>query len=366
MTQDLTNLTIVVPSPRAATELIAAYQRDWDRKDPHDVARVVMADLAARMTNPNTIAAYQQAYRDLVAFMQVESVEEALMEMVKRGHAETNFIAVRWKQWMAEVRRPKLSGATIELRFAALRFLLEVAAARGLIPWRLTVKNPKVHRMRDVHGPTQGQVAAMIRAAAGWKQVEVGADRKMMWKPPETQTPIQLRDQAIIALIYSTGIRSAGLSTLDLEHYDRAHEAGPILWVKWKGYDERVKVDVDVTAAGLIDQWLAVRGDRPGALFPSFGRYGNAFVAGEFGHLTRQELCLIVKKTARMAGIDRRVYTHALRHSAGTQVARDTNGDIFAVQKFLRHKSPTTAAIYVETAKGLQRRLSGGLMDGVT
>lgn len=339
--------------------------RDWDHADPNDIARVVMADLAARMTNPNTIAAYQQAYRDLVAFMQVDSIESVLMEMVKRGPAETDFIVVNWKRWMAEERKPKLGGATIELRLSALRFLLEVANARRLINWRLTVKNPKVWRMQDVHGPTKEQVAAMIKAAGGWKQVEDTVTQDVTWQKPKAQTPIQLRDQAIIALLYSTGIRSAGLSTLSPEDYDRTHASGPILWVKWKGYDERVLVDVDVTAAGMIDEWLAVRGSGPGALFPSFGRYGKAFTAGKFGYLTRQELCLIVDKTARLAGINHHVCTHALRHSAGTQVAKDTNGDVFAVQKFLRHKSPTTSAIYVETAKGRNRRLSGGLMEGV-
>ncbi len=155
-----------------------------------------------------------------------------------------------------------------------------------------------------------------------------------------------LRDQAMLELFYSSGLRLAELVGLDVRYVKRDdyESAG---WFKrdaaevevhGKGDRHRI-VPVGRKAIDAIDAWLAVRDawvkhdDAP--LFLSVR--GNRMAPG----VVRER----VKRAALVAGIPANVHPHVLRHSFATHLLQ-SSGDLRAVQELLGHASISATQVY--------------------
>ncbi len=155
-----------------------------------------------------------------------------------------------------------------------------------------------------------------------------------------------LRDQAMLELFYSSGLRLAELVGLDV-HYMRRDGYESAGWLKrdaaevevhGKGDRHRV-VPVGRKALDALDAWLAVRhtwvkhDDAP--LFLSVR--GNRMAPG----VVRER----VKRAALLAGIPANVHPHVLRHSFATHLLQ-SSGDLRAVQELLGHASISATQVY--------------------
>ncbi|MBB3256057.1 integrase/recombinase XerC [Paraburkholderia bannensis] len=155
-----------------------------------------------------------------------------------------------------------------------------------------------------------------------------------------------LRDQAMLELFYSSGLRLAELVGLDVRYVrrDGYESAG---WLKrdaaevevhGKGDRHRL-VPVGRKALDALDAWLAVReawikhDDAP--LFLSVR--GNRMAPG----VVRER----VKRAALVAGIPANVHPHVLRHSFATHLLQ-SSGDLRAVQELLGHASISATQVY--------------------
>ncbi len=150
--------------------------------------------------------------------------------------------------------------------------------------------------------------------------------------------PLALRDRALIALLYRTGLRineALSLYPKDLELND-----GSVRVLNGKGGKSRT-VGLDPGAAVVIERWLDARAqlglDRCHPLFCSHrGRsMSDAYVRRLLKHL------------AVRAGIDKRVHAHGLRHTHAAQL-RAEGVDIGIISKQLGHASITTTARYLD------------------
>ena len=168
----------------------------------------------------------------------------------------------------------------------------------------------------------------------------------------ERETPIGLRDAALLELLYGTGARVSEAVGLDVDDVTRLLGDPDIgLRLIGKGDKERI-VPVGSYARGAIDAYL-VRG-RPALLAGARRSTPALFVNTRGDRLSRQGAFLVVQERARRAGIAGTISPHALRHSFATHLL-DGGADIRVVQELLGHASVTTTQIYTKvTAEHLR------------
>lgn len=143
-----------------------------------------------------------------------------------------------------------------------------------------------------------------------------------------------LRDQAILELFFSTGLRLSELCSLNND-LDISRDEFSI-----RGKGEKVRVVFLSDAAKLaIKAYLAKRKDMHEALFVNVSPRNTA------GRLTPRSIERIVRDYAIRAGISKKVTPHVLRHSFATDLL--SNGaDIRSVQMMLGHANIATTQVY--------------------
>jgi site-specific recombinase XerD len=157
-------------------------------------------------------------------------------------------------------------------------------------------------------------------------------------------TPKALRDQAIIELLFSSGLRVSELTNLNRDQVNIEKDE---FSVRGKGSKLRI-VFLSEEAKNALRIYLSQRQDTDPALFvayPKKGLVNQKSSARESLRLTPRSIQRLVKYYAKKAGILKDVHPHTLRHSFATDLL--INGaDIRSVQSLLGHASITTTQIY--------------------
>jgi integrase/recombinase XerD len=158
--------------------------------------------------------------------------------------------------------------------------------------------------------------------------------------------PAQLRDRAVLELLYATGMRISELTGLSLSDLALDEQ---LVRVYGKGGKERL-VPVGRYARQATEAWL-VRG-RP-ALVPQ--RWAGRSDADALllnlrgGRLSRQGAWGIVRHYGQKVGLGARLTPHVLRHSCATHLL-DHGADIRVVQELLGHASIATTQVYTKVS----------------
>jgi integrase/recombinase XerD len=159
---------------------------------------------------------------------------------------------------------------------------------------------------------------------------------------PDPSTPTGLRDQAMLELLYATGLRVSEL--VHLKVFDLNMEAG-FLRTLGKGAKERL-VPVGAKALGSVKEYL-LYGRRP------LIRDANPpflFLNGRGKALTRQGFWKIIRAYGRKALIRRKISPHSLRHSFATHLL-EGGADLRSVQLMLGHADISTTQIYTHVTR---------------
>jgi integrase/recombinase XerD len=165
---------------------------------------------------------------------------------------------------------------------------------------------------------------------------------------PDTDTPLGLRDRAMLELMYASGLRVSELVGLKTVQIGLAEGA---LRVVGKGSKERL-VPFGAEAEDWLRRYLAearaaiLRGQSSDALF----------VTGRGGPMTRQMFWTLVKRHAAAAGITAPLSPHTLRHAFATHLLNH-GADLRAVQMLLGHADISTTTIYTHVARERLRQL---------
>lgn len=150
--------------------------------------------------------------------------------------------------------------------------------------------------------------------------------------------PGELRDRALLEVLYSTGARISEAVGLDADDIDRANRT---VRLDGKGGKQRL-VPIGRPALAALDAYL-VRGR------PAFARRGRGtpavFLNARGGRLSRQGAWGVLKSAAERAGIRAPVSPHTLRHSFATHLL-EAGADVRVVQELLGHASVTTTQVY--------------------
>ena len=241
------------------------------------------------------------------------------------------------RSWLAAQRSAGASRATLARRSAAARTFTEWATRRGLLPvdpgQRLTA--PRQHRTLPAVLRVDQADAAMRAAARGAGQGD----------------PVAIRDQAVIELLYASGVRVSELCGLDVGDVDYARR---VVRVIGKGGRERT-VPFGVPADRALRRWQFE--GRPRLLTP---RSPPAFFLGaRGGRLDPRTARRAVHDTMSAVPGAPDIGPHGLRHSAATHLL-EGGADLRTVQELLGHASLTSTQLYthvtVERLKAIHDR----------
>ena len=165
---------------------------------------------------------------------------------------------------------------------------------------------------------------------------------------PDVDTPLGLRDRAMLEVIYASGLRVSELVGLKTFHLGMNEH---VLRVTGKGDKERL-VPFGQVARDWIVKYLAEA--RPKILGGQ--QTDDFFVTARGEGMTRVMFWVIVKKYAKAAGITSPISPHTLRHAFATHLLNH-GADLRAVQMLLGHSDISTTTIYTHVARERLKQL---------
>jgi integrase/recombinase XerC len=260
-----------------------------------------------RRLSPHTHAAYSRDLQALAQYCDQRSKDDwpALTAHDIRAFAAT-------------CHRQGLAGRSIQRRLSAVRGLYEFLLREGRIG----------------HNPAQD-----IRAPKGERRLPKVLDVDQMDRllSIDTEQPLAVRDQALMELMYSSGLRLSELTGLDLPDLDL--DAG-LVSVTGKGSKTRV-VPVGRKAAAALQAWLGLRAE----LLPPESVQRALFIGRGGKRLAARSVQQRLDQWARRQGMEGRVHPHMLRHSFASHLL-ESSGDLRAVQELLGHADISTTQVY--------------------
>ena len=221
------------------------------------------------------------------------------------------------------------AAATIKLHAVALRILFRFLLQRKMLERDPTefLGVPKIERYlpETLSAP---EIAKLLAAAGG-------------------KTPLEIRDRAIVELLYASGLRVGELCGARLENLDL--DKG-FIRVVGKGNKQRL-VPVGSGARKALARYLEA--GRPALVGKKTG--GEIFLSVRGRKLTNQRVWQLIGGLARRAGIKKDVHPHMLRHSFATHLLQG-GADLRIIQEMLGHADISTTQVYTHVdTRGLQK-----------
>jgi site-specific recombinase XerD len=281
-------------------------------------------------------------------------------EHTKRGYAHDLQAFEEWRtgrpmtkllveEYAAELQAAAKSPNTINRSLAAVRWwarrLGDLAyESPGLEPGRrqeIVTQSARVAAVRDVRGKRQPK----------GRHIYPGELRELLRVCLEDPQPSGVRDAAMIALAWVTGMRRGEISGLLLSDYTPTGENEGDLLIRGKGDVMRVAYVFEGAAAALVD-WLAFRGAAPGRLFCPVLKSGKIRVG--WG-MTTEAMAQMLDKRALQAGLDKPITWHDFRRTFAGNLL-EAGHDLVTVQKLMGHATPVTTSLYDRRGEESRRR----------
>ena len=291
---------------------------------------------AERNRSPATVAAY---LADLVSLL------DHLGRLAGERDAElTELTLPVLRSWLARQRTTGAARSSMGRRAAAARGFTAWAHRTGRMPQdvgaRLAAPRPdktlpavlradQAERMLDE--PAAADTVSTVDPAAAENTAEVDPVGRA----------VALRDQAILELLYASGIRVSELTGLDRDAVDRHRR---VIRVLGKG-DRQRTVPFGLPADRALERWLGT-----GRPVLAGRESGNALFLGRRGRRIDQRAVrtLVHRRTAAVDGAPE-LAPHGLRHSAATHLL-EGGADLRTVQELLGHASLATTQIYTHVS----------------
>lgn len=184
-------------------------------------------------------------------------------------------------------------------------------------------------------------VSAVVDSPKKWNRLpsvlnDTGA-RTLMDSPEAELDRFDLRDRAMLGMLYATGMRASEIAYISIT--DVNFNLG-VVRVLGKGSKERI-VPIAAEALDLIKTYL----DQCRGALSGDGTQKKLFLSKSGQPLNREDVFRIVRKYAVRSGVRGNVTPHTLRHSFATELL--THGaDLRSVQEMLGHSDIATTQIY--------------------
>jgi len=232
------------------------------------------------------------------------------------------------RSWLANSQVKGGARTTLSRRATSIRLFTKWAAKNGYLEKDIgaSLATPKAHRtLPDVLSVSDATVAMDSLAT----------------RVSEEETPLSIRDCAIVELLYATGARVSELCGLDLEDIDYSRNTIRVLG---KGAKERT-IPLGAPAMKALKLWLEKA--RTELLTDKSGR--AVFLGARGKRIDQRTVRTVVYEAlSALEGIER-MGPHALRHSAATHLL-EGGADLRTVQEILGHASLATTQIYTHVS----------------
>lgn len=259
--------------------------------------------------SPKTIQTYTRAIRQFAKWVSLNGISQPQREDI-----------LAYREWLKKDHKP----TTVQNYIVATRLFFQWTAQEGIYPNVAEhIKGAKLDREHKKDYLTSRQVKAVLG----------NVDRS---------TVQGVRDYAILALMFTGGLRTIEVSRADIEDLRTAGDS-PVLYLQGKGHEEKtdyVKLAPEVEDA--IREYLKTRGtvDGKAPLFTSLSNNSKG------KRMSTRSVSEIVKEALVSAGFNSdKLTAHSTRHTAVT-LALLGGQSIQEVQQFARHANISTTMIY--------------------
>jgi integrase/recombinase XerC len=275
-----------------------------------------------RNLSPNTGRAYEGALVRFLDFLSRDFLGKAPEDIRPE---EVDAMAVR--SFLASLTRDGLAKSSQGQMLSAVRSLFRFACREGTLTANpaQTVRTPKVPKTLPRH-LRPGEVENLLEAPSGGESNDERLGR---------------RDQAILELLYATGLRVGELVSLDWRAIDLSAR---VLRVRGKGGKERM-VPFGRPAADALRHWLEVWESLRAGATGEDPESEPVFLNFRGGRLTDRSIRNIIDRWVDSAAVARGVHPHTLRHTFATHLL-EAGADLRTIQELLGHASLSTTQKY--------------------
>ncbi|EKX98647.1 tyrosine recombinase XerC [Aggregatibacter actinomycetemcomitans Y4] len=258
-----------------------------------------------RQVSPHTLSNYQRQLARVTAILQGAGITQ-------------------WQQVTASVVRYVVAQSSKQDGLKEKSLALRLSALRRFLTYLVQQGELKVNPATGISAPKQAKHLPK----------NIDTDQVQLLLANDSKEPIDIRDRAIIELLYSSGLRLSELQGLNL---NSIHLRSREVRVIGKGNKERV-VPFGRYASHAIQQWLKVR--------LLFNPKDNALFVSQLGNrMSHRAIQMRLETWGIRQGLNSHLNPHKLRHSFATHML-EASSDLRAVQELLGHSNLSTTQIY--------------------
>lgn len=238
----------------------------------------------------------------------------------------------RFRGYLVALQDAKVARGSVRRKVSTIHGLYRYLARETVLPADpLSGLTPPKKQERLPHVLSVDHVQALIDSVTG-------------------DSPGELRDRAILELLYGAGLRISELAGLELRDIDLDER---LVRVTGKGNKQRMAL-FGAPAEEALKRYLA---DGRPALASAARRSSSGLFLNRFGTtLTGRAVQISIKRYAVAAGIEPDVHPHLFRHSFATHLL-DNGAELRVVQELLGHSSPNTTQIYLHVTGERKREV---------
>lgn len=263
----------------------------------------------------NTITSYERDLKNYLFYIQKVEQMTSLNDLTR----------VHIVHFLHHLKQQGKSSKTLARHVASIRSFHQF-----LLREKATEHDPSVH----IESP---QIEKTLPKVLNLSEVEA------LLESPDEDSPLGIRDRAMLELLYATGIRVSELIQLNM---DDLHLTMGFIRCIGKGNKERI-IPIGKTASNVIEKYISV--GRPKLKSKQISTEA-LFLNHHGNRLTRQGFWKILKGLAKKANIEKDLTPHTLRHSFATHLL-ENGADLRAVQEMLGHADISTTQIYTHVTK---------------
>ena len=253
----------------------------------------------------------------------------------RRGLRTVDRLLVR--EYLSSLVASGLANGSVSRKVSTLRVFYRYLRNEDVLDAdpMLGVRGPKKEQ-RLPRFLTQGEIETLINAA-------------------DKETPQGLRDRAILELLYAAGLRVSEVVGVEVANVDLDDQTARVFG---KGARERL-VMMGRPAVRAVERYLAhgrpLLAKRPATAL---------FLNRDGGRLSQRAVQIMVRKYALVAGLDRSVHPHLLRHTFATHLL-EGGAELRVVQTLLGHANVNTTQIYTHVTDFAKRKAIEESLDGI-